>query len=96
MEIMPTSSKMTERTNGCLPFQAAPMSNTGGALSESYAHLVMMNGKVKEIILKRGNQQAGFIDTLTVVLHEDTFIPLCPHLRKRQTARRRIKPVGSR
>lgn len=34
----------------------------------------MMNGKVKEIILKRGNQQAGFIDTLTVVLHEDTFI----------------------
>ncbi|EFE48091.1 hypothetical protein [Neisseria elongata] len=48
--------------------------NTGGAVSESYAHLVMMNGKVKEIILKRGNQQAGFIDTLTVVLHEDTFI----------------------
>lgn len=74
MEIMPTSSKMTERTNCCLPFQVAPMSNTGGALSESYAHLVMMNGKVKEIILKRGNQQAGFIDTLTVVLHEDTFI----------------------
>ena len=78
MEIMPTSSKMTERTNGCLPLTAAPMSNTGGntggAVSESYAHLVMMNGKVKEIILKRGNQQAGFIDTLTVVLHEDTFI----------------------
>ena len=29
MEIMPTSSKMTERTNGCLPLTAAPMSNTG-------------------------------------------------------------------
>ena len=59
MEIMPTSSKLTERTNGCLPLTAAPMSNTGGAVSESYAHLVMMNGKVKEIILKRETNRQG-------------------------------------
>ena len=72
MEIMPSSNFKT--ADGCLTLGNPPMSNTGGTVSVAYSHLVMVDGKVMEIPLKRGNETAGFIDTLTLVMHRDVFV----------------------
>ncbi|PSJ79807.1 replication initiation factor domain-containing protein [Neisseria iguanae] len=56
-------------------FNAPPASNTGGlARSEAYQHCVIVGGKLKEILIKKGKSTAAFIDTLTVVFPEDTFV----------------------
>ena len=76
MEIMPSSNFKT--ADGCLTLGNPPMSNTGGntggTVSVAYSHLVMVDGKVMEIPLKRGSETAGFIDTLTLVMHRDVFV----------------------
>ena len=43
-----------------------PASNTGGLVSEAYLTMVMVNGKPKELLLKKGSSTAAFIDTLTI------------------------------
>ncbi|QRQ82535.1 replication initiation factor domain-containing protein [Paralysiella testudinis] len=53
----------------------APASNTGRLASEAYSHtLVMADGKLVEIPLKKGSGTAAFIDTLTFTVTEDVFI----------------------
>ncbi|QMT40877.1 replication initiation factor domain-containing protein [Neisseria shayeganii] len=64
--------------------KAPPASNTGGleegaaapveAISEMYSTFVMVNGKAKEIPLRRGIGTAAFIDTLSFTVSESVFI----------------------
>ena len=56
------------------PLQVPPTSNTGGLVSEAYTTMVMVNGKVKEVLLKKGSSGVGFIDTLTISMSEDVFV----------------------
>ncbi|MFV2028588.1 replication initiation factor domain-containing protein [Neisseria sp. S1] len=55
-------------------FDNPPASNTGGLVSEAYQTVVMVNGKAKEILLKKGSSSAAFIDTLTITMSEDVFV----------------------
>ena len=56
------------------PLQSTPASNTGGLVSEAYLTMVMVNGKPKEVLLKKGSSTAAFIDTLTISMSEDVFV----------------------
>lgn len=60
--------------HGADALQSAPASNTGGLVSEAHSHFVMVDGKLKEIPLKRGRSTAAFIDTLTFTVKEDVFL----------------------
>lgn len=52
-----------------------PTSNTGGLpKSEAVEHFVVVNGQLKEVLLKKGKSTAAFIDTLTVVFNESVFV----------------------
>ena len=70
-----------EAAAGCAVAQTPPTSNTGGlvgaetqAVSESYAHCVTENGKVKQIPLRRGVGTAAHIDTLTLTFRSHVLI----------------------